>query len=317
MERFKGTIYLMSAFTLAGTSVIAARFVSGHLGTFTITAISLFFAILALLPLCRGNLGKTIQQMAVRDWVALLLQALCGIFLFRMFLLQGLLHTSSGEAGVLTGATPAATALFARFLLKEPLYKQSLFGIFSTIAGILLLQGILLPGNAFTMNHLIGNILVLCAAVCESLFNILSRINSLRIVADHSRPINPIVQTILVSGTALLLCLIPSLFEHPVLSLMSLGIKEWMALVWYGWFVTALAFIFWYAGIKRCTAYTAAAFSGMMPLTSLVLSVLLLGEHVGWHQWSGGLLVVLGMLLIGGCQVNIQQTKLLNVSTSK
>ena len=317
MERFKGKIYLMSAFTLAGTSVIAARFVSSHLGTFTITATSLFFAILALLPLCRGNLGKTIQQMAARDWVAILLQAVCGIFLFRMFLLQGLLHTSSGEAGVLTGATPAATALFARFLLKEPLYRKSLFGIFSTIAGILLLQGILLPGNALTMNHLIGNILVLCAAVCESLFNILSRINSLRIVADHSRPINPIVQTILVSGTALLLCLIPSLFEHPVLSLMSLGIKEWMALVWYGWFVTALAFIFWYAGIKRCTAYTAAAFSGMMPLTSLVLSVLLLGEHVGWHQWSGGFLVVLGMLLIGGCQVNLQQTKLHNISASR
>ncbi|WP_459928006.1 DMT family transporter [Desulfosporosinus burensis] len=317
MERFKGMIYLMGAFTLAGTSVIAARFVSGHLGTFTITATSLLLAILALLPLCRSNLRKTLQQMSARDWVTLLLQATFGIFLFRMFLLQGLLYTSSGEAGVLTGATPAATALFARFLLKEPLYKKSLFGIFSTIIGILLLQGILLPGNALTMNHVIGNILVLCAAVCESLFNILSRISSLRIVAARSLPINPIVQTILVSGIALLLCLIPSLFEHPVLSLMSLGIKEWLALGWYGLFVTALAFIFWYAGIKRCTAYTAAAFSGMMPLTSLVLSVLILGERVALHQWSGGLLVVLGMLLIGGCQVNLQQTRLLSISASK
>lgn len=308
MERFKGTIYLMSAFTLAGTSVIAARYVSGHLGTFTITATSLFFAILALLPLCRGNLSKTIQQMAARDWATLLLQATCGIFLFRMFLLLGLMHTSSGEAGVLTGATPAATALFAWFLLKEPVYKKSLFGILSTIIGILLLQGLLLPGNTFTIEHLIGNLLVLCAAVCESLFNILSRLNSLRIVADRSRPLNPIVQTTLVTGIALLLCLIPSLYENPVLSLMSLGIKEWLALVWYGLFVTALAFIFWYAGIKRCTAYTAAAFSGMMPFTSLILSVLLLGEQVGWQQWSGGILVITGMLLIGGCQDNKAST---------
>ena len=317
MEHFKGRIFLMSAFTLAGTSVIAARSVSNHLGTFTITSTSLFFAILALLPLCRGNLGKTIRQMAARDWIVLLLQATFGIFLFRMFLLQGLLHTSSGEAGILIGATPAVTALLAWVLLKERLSKKSLFGIFSTLAGIMLLQGLLLPGTTLTMSHIIGNILVLCAAVCESLFNILSRINSLRIVADHSHPLNPVVQTLLVSGIALLLCLIPSLFEHPVLSLSSLGIKEWLALVWYGFFVTALAFIFWYAGIKRCTAYTAAAFSGMMPLTSLVLSVLLLGEQVGWHQWSGGLLVVLGMLLIGGREDNLQKTKLLSISTSK
>lgn len=317
MDQLQGKIYLMGGFALAGTSVIAARFVTGHLGTFTITTTSLLFAILALLPLSRKNLKKTIQRMSVRDWVTLLLQALFGIFLFRMFLLQGLLHTSSGEAGVLTGATPAATALLAWFLLKEPLYWKSLSGIFSTIAGILLLQGILVPGNALTINHLMGNLLVLCAAIFESLFNILSRLSSLRTVTDRSTPLNPIVQTILVSIIAWLLCLIPSLFEHPVLSLMSLGIIEWLALVWYGIFVTALAFILWYAGIKRCTAYTAAAFSGMMPLTSLLLSVLLLGEHIGWHQWSGGLLVVLGMLLIGGRQAGIQPLKLQNSSASK
>lgn len=151
MEQFKGTVYLISAFTLAGTSVIAARFVSGRLGTFTITAISLSFAILALLPLSRRDLGIAVRQMEARDWLTLLFQALFGIFLFRMFLLQGLIHTSSGEAGVLTGATPAVTALFAWFLLKEPVNNKSLFGIFSTINGILLLQGLLLPGNTFTV----------------------------------------------------------------------------------------------------------------------------------------------------------------------
>ena len=304
MERFKGSFYLFSAFTLAGTSVISARFVSGQLGTFTITATSLFFAILCLLPLCRNKLIKATRLMAARDWFMLLLQAFCGIFLFRMFLLQGLLHTSTGEAGILTGATPAATALFAWVVLKEPVNKKSLIGILSTIGGILLIQRILLPGSEFALEHFLGNMLVLCAAVSESLFNIFSRIYSLKAVSCRTQPLNPIVQTTLVSGIALLLCLIPSLFEHPVLSLMSLGFKEWLALVWYGLFVTALAFIFWYAGIKRCTAYTAAAFSGMMPFTSLILSVIVLGENAGWQQWSGGVLVVLGMFLIGGHQVN-------------
>ncbi|MED4750460.1 DMT family transporter [Brevibacillus choshinensis] len=93
--------------------------------------------------------------------------------------------------------------------------------------------------------------------------------------------------------------MIPALFEQPNYSLSIIGWNEWLALIWYGPFVTALAFIFWYAGIKRCHVSTAAALSGMMPFSALLLSVWLLGEQAGWQQWLGGLLVILGMVLIG------------------
>ncbi len=299
IRHLKGSLYLFCAFTLAGTSVIAARFVTGQLGVFTITAVSLFFAILCLLPLCGYKLMEVIRRLGPEDWLMLFLQALFGIFLFRLFLLHGLLRTSAGEAGVLTGATPAVTALLAGVVLKEPFTPRSLAGILSTIGGILLLQGILLPGSEFAMEHFLGNLLVLCAAVSESLFNIFSRLNSLKTASHRKQPINPVVQTVLVSAIALLLCLIPAQFEKPVWLLLALENKQWLALVWYGVFVTALAFICWYAGIKRSTAQTAAAFSGMMPFTSLILSVIILGEDAGWQQWSGGCLIITGILLIG------------------
>lgn len=37
----------------------------------------------------------------------------------------------------------------------------------------------------------------------------------------------------------------------------------------------------------------------MMPFTSMVLSVVLLGESPGWQQWSGGMLIIIGMFMIG------------------
>jgi drug/metabolite transporter (DMT)-like permease len=299
MQRIKGSVFLFCAFTLAGTSVISAKFVSGRLGVFTIAAASLLFAILCLLPLCANILIKTIRLMEKREWLMLFLQALFGIFLFRMFLLQGLLRTSAGEAGILTGATPAVTALLAMVILKEPASVKSLAGILSTVGGILLIQGALSPGNEFLPENFWGNMLVLCAAGSESLFNMFSRMNYLKAASRQKEPFNPVVQTMLVSGIALLLCIIPALFEQPVSSLMALGIKEWLSLIWYGVFVTALAFIFWYAGIKRRSVYAAAAFSGMMPFTSLFLSVMVLGEQAGWWQWSGGALIILGMFLIG------------------
>ena len=249
-QHLKGSFYLFCAFTLAGTSVIAARFVSGQLGIFTITAVSLFFAVLCLLPFCGSSSMKTIQHLGAGDWFMLFLQALFGIFLFRTFFLHGLLRTSAAEAGILTGVTPAATALLARVVLREPFNQKSLAGIMSTIGGILLLQGVLLPGNEFILEHFRGNMLVICAAISESVFSILSRMNNLKAASCRKQPLNPVMQTALVSAMALLLCLIPTIFGEPVLTLLKLELKQWLALIWYGMFVTALAFIFWYAGIK-------------------------------------------------------------------
>jgi len=299
MQSFLGKLYLAGAFILAGSSVVAARYLSGRLGVFTIAAASLFFALLALLLISSRSTPRVLYDMTRQDWLAILCQAACGMFLFRLFLLTGLEYTSTGEAGLLTGATPALTALLAVSLLKEPLYKTRILGIVSTVAGIMLIQEVFNGGSGLSKQHLMGNLLVLAAAMCESLFSVLSRFGSIRSSLSQNDELNPIVQTTVVTGVALTLCLGPALAEHPVSALMSLRSFEWLALLWYGLIVTALGYILWYAGIKRCDASVAAAFSGLMPFTSLCLSVALLGEHPSGQQWLGGAMVVLGMIFCG------------------
>ena len=295
LEQLKGYLFLTCGFILAGTSVISARLVSGSLGAFTTTAVSLFFALLVLLPLCLRRIASTVSAMSPRDWIRTALQALFGIFVFRLLLLMGLLRTSTAEASVLTGASPAITTILAWLCLKEPVRAKNIAGIISTVAGIALIQGLLT--HSFTSVHLIGNLLVLGAAASESTFNTLSRRSVVR--ANVHKAFDPIVQTTLVVMFALIFCLLPALFEQPIKALCALSPTGWLALLWYGWLGTALAFIFWYAGIKRCPAQIAAAFSGLMPLTSMVLAVAALGEPAGWHQWAGAGLVILGIVMIG------------------
>lgn len=299
MARWSGMFYLWGAFTLAGTSVITAWFLNGKLGTFTITAVSLILALVCMLPLCMKDLMRTIQRLTFREWTYLFLQALLGMFLFRMLLLYALLYTSTAEAGILTGTTPAFTVILAITLLKESVNNTKLVGILSTIVGIMVIQGLFTPGHSFTLQHVFGNLLVLCAALSESIFNLLSRVSTVHRKRSEGEAIHPVVQTTLVSAITLALCLIPACLERPIAALAAIGIQEWLALVWYGPMVTAVAFVMWYAGIKRCPVSTAAAFSGMMPFTCLLLSVLILKETAGLEQWGGGILVILGMILIG------------------
>ncbi|QDR79395.1 DMT family transporter [Sporomusa termitida] len=298
MQSVAGALFLAAAFSLAGTSIIAGRLVCEVLEPFTITAVSLFFALLGLVPFYGPEILSSLGRLTGNDWRRLLLQALLGIFLFRLFLLLGLRHTSAGEAGLLTGATPAFTALLGWIFLQEPLSPARCLGIGCTVAGILTIQGLWSAGIVWADNHLPGNLLVLCAALSESLFNLLSRRSSITTAAGQALIVQPAVWASLVAGTALVICLGPAIAENQAEALLSLPVSGWLALAWYGFFVTALAFICWYQGIKRCDVAVAAAFSGLMPLTALILSVLLLDEQINWSHWLGGLLIVLGMWLL-------------------
>lgn len=299
MKHMQGKLYLLGAFSLAGTSVVTGYILKAKLGSFTITALSLGIVLLCLLPIYKIKTLETMRRLRKGDWFMLVCQATFGIFLFRTFLLFGVGLTSTVEAGILTGTTPAITSLFAFFLLKEKLYRTTILGVCCTVTGIFLLQGINLLSTQFSSEHLLGNMLILCAAASESTFNIISRRHKSRVQDQLAVQIHPLIQTLIVSGMALVLSIIPAILERPFVSLRALGWFEWLALVWYGLVVTVLAFVFFYEGIKRCDAYTAAAFSGMMPFVSMFLSALLLKDNIGYAQLGGGLLIILSMLLIG------------------
>jgi drug/metabolite transporter (DMT)-like permease len=294
MKRFSGYLFLTGAFSLAGTVVVTARLLCGKLGVFTIGAGGLFFALCAILPFRMRSIIKAARGCSVKDWANMAFQAATGIFLYRMFMLLGLERTSTLEAGLLLGATPAVTVALARIFLKERLRPLKLAGLGCTCAGIAALQADFTSSVSFSWEHVAGNALVLCAAACESCFNVFSRRDSLR------RNAGPIDRTACVVAIAFTLCLVPALFEAPAERVAALDIPGWLGLVWYGVGATAIAYVMFYAGIARCDAGTAAAFSGMIPFTAFLLSVLVLGESAGLPQILGGVFVIAGILMISG-----------------
>ncbi len=299
MKQFHGKMYLLGAFSLAGTSVITGYILTEKLNSFTITALSLGIVLICFLPFYGAKTLQTIKILTKNDWLMILCQAVFGIFLFRTFLLFGVGLTSTLEAGVLTGTTPAVTSVLAFLILKEKLSGVTVLGVCCTVMGIVLLQGINIFSAAFSVHHILGNFLIICSAASESAFNIISRKHKTGARERFALHIHPMVQTLLVAAIAFVLSIIPALLERPWVSIPALGWKEWFALIWYGVIVTALAFVFFYEGVKRCDAYITAAFSGMIPLTSMLLSLLLLKEKMGYAQWIGGFLIIISMLLIG------------------
>ncbi len=305
MQQIKGKIYLLIAFTLAGTSVVTSSILSERLHLFTITAVGLGILLLCMAPFYGKQTIQTVRQMNRQDWLMLILQAWFGMLLFRLFLLLGVSRTSTMEAGILSGTTPMITAVLAFCLLKEALTIKNALGIGCTVAGIILLQNT--GSNTWipSMQHIMGNVFILGAAASESLFNIISRKQRVVSTRSSSVDIHPMVQVFLVSAITLGFCLIPFLLEQPAETLPLINWNEWIGLIWYGLIITGLAFFFFYKGVTYCSAYTTAAFSGMMPLTSVLLSLLILKEHVTYIQLIGGGLIMISIVLIADVKKNV------------
>jgi drug/metabolite transporter (DMT)-like permease len=297
MNTLLGKAYVTAAFVLAGSSVVAARLISDFLPPFTITFLSLAFAVATVVPFHGRQTLAAFGRISRRRRCLLFLQAFLGIALFRIFLTFGLRRISAAEAGIVTGAAPALTALFAFALLRDSLTAGKIAGVFLTMAGMMVVQGFPFTAAAVNPDGLAGYVLVLAATACEALFAVLSRRMHLEDPAGGEQ-LHPVSHAGIVSAIALVLCFFPMLTESPLESMPTVPLAGWLALAWYGAIVTILAFTFMFSGAKLCDGYGISALTGVIPLSSLILSIVFLGAEVQPRQWLGCALIGVAVWVI-------------------
>lgn len=266
-------LQLTLAMLLAGSSVVFSKVVAASVPPFLANALILLLASAVLLGLTwRLEGGLRVPREA---WRPLALQALCGVVLFRVFLFYGLPLTSAASAGILTSATPAVTALLAWLVLRERLTGRGVFGVLLTALGVLVLT---VPGAAGGVGDqpLLGNLLVLGAVVGEALWNVLSKFSVARL--------SPLTATTLVTLLALGVFAPLAVPQALAFDPSSLGLAEMSALVYYALGATVLAYLLWFAGVRRVEAGTAAVFTGWLPVSAVACSALVLREPLTvWH----------------------------------
>ena len=322
-----GAFYLIAGFALAGTATTAGKALSTSLGPFSITAASLVFALPVLLPfLARGG------RIRARELGTTAALGFFGILLYRLCLVSSLRLIGAGEAGLLTGAAPAFTVLVSWFALREKPSSLALIGAAIASAGIILvnigMQRAAGPGtqaSASTGSGALGAALALAAAASEAVFATVSRAGSLsdatplpeapqpeapqhesvqyaaaRSATNVKDQMDPLRRTALTVAWALGFSLFPALAERPAKSFSELGASGWFALAWYGLAVTSVSYFCWYQGIKRLPAARAAAFTGIVPVVSLALPAIALGERPTTAAVIGCALVAAGILAGSG-----------------
>lgn len=286
----KGKFYISLAYMLMGSSVAATSFLNQYLSPFAIIFTSLLLGTLTALVFNGKTIIKSICHLSFKRWQILFVQGFVGIFLYRIFLVIGVSMSSAAEAGIITGATPALTAILTYFILREQLKRRSVIGILMTVIGILLLQGVPFNLKAFNMQHFAGNMLVLVSALCEAVFAVFAR--KLHVGHESSLQLSSEAQAGIAIIIAFVFSIIPMVIIHPWHQLSALPPLGWGVMCWYGILATFGSFAFLFKGAEFCDGYTLAAFTGLIPLSALILAIILLGDHLTPIQFAGGILVI-------------------------
>ena len=226
-------------------------------------------ALAVLGPLLRRS---KMQHVKRGEWINLFLQALFGTFGFTLLMLGGVHRTSAVAAGVITSTIPAVVALFSWLFLRERPDARALASIVLAIAGIAVINLAHVGGSADTgASSFIGNLMVLGAVCCESLYVILSRR-----LTQTLAPLDICAYTHLFGLLLMLPVGLPAALSFDFTSVPA-GI--WWLALWYGLSASVFSFCLWMMGIRHVPGSIAGVFTAVLPVAAAVYGIAFLGER--------------------------------------
>lgn len=265
---FISTKILLKAFT--PIEILFIRFVIGY------------FALLALYP-HRLKLKERKQELYFAG------AGLCGITLY--FLLENiaLTYTFASNVGVIISIAPFFTAIFAHLLLAgEKMRAQFFIGFAVAVGGIFLIS---FNGSSQLKLNPMGDILAILAAVVWAIYSVLTK----KISGYHYHTIS-VTRRIFFYG---LLFMMPVLFIFKFEPDIGQIVKpvNLFNIIFLGFGASAICFVTWNYALKILGAVKTSVYIYMVPVITVITSVLILHETITGTAVLGILLTLAGLFI--------------------
>lgn len=208
----------------------------------------------------------------------------CCYFLFEAAAIQ---NTSASQAGMITAMLPLMVAIAASVYLKEVVTARTIAGFLTAIMGACLLS-LTAQVDGHAPNPVLGNFYEFLAMVCATGYTILLKKLSSRYDPFFLTAIQAFAGTffylpLLVFSSGIL----PLRYEPvPALSILYLGI-----------FVTIGAYGLYNYAVSKVPASQASAFINLIPVFTVILGSMILGERFTPIQYVASAIVIAGVFM--------------------
>ncbi|MBI9104805.1 MAG: DMT family transporter [Spirochaetales bacterium] len=273
---------LIMAMVIWGSSFVALKISFRYFHPFFVVFARQLLASIVFLPL----VWKHFRKIHRKDIFWLILMAFFEPCIYYIFEAQALTLTSASQAGMITAMLPVLVAIPSAIFLKEKISFRTIIGFSLAIAGVIWLS---LGGKATeeSPNPILGNILEFLAMVSAAGYTIILKKLSTRYSPFFLTAAQAFV------GTTFFL---PLIFIIPGARDMNLNLHSGLILLFLGIVVTIGAYGFYNFGTSRIPASQSVAFVNLIPVITLLLSMVILREKLTLIQYIASLLVLFGVI---------------------
>lgn len=273
-----------------GGTFVAGRLLAEELHP--VTASSLRFilasAMLLLTILVRD---KSLPRLNRKQWVAMTLLGLTGVFAYNIFFFTGLQTVEAGRASMIIAVNPVVTTFLAIFFFGERCSFIRSSGMILAVCGAVVVISRGEPASLFQGDiGGMGEIYLVGCVLTWSAYTLIGK----KLLTN----IQPLVVVAYSCSIGALLLIIAALYDGHLAEITKLSATGAGCLFYFAFFGTTLGFSWFYDGVKKLGAGRAAMYVNLVPVSGVLLGTLLLGERLGSSLLIGGALVFSGLYLI-------------------
>lgn len=235
-------------------------------------------------------LWRVVVAMSGPDRWRVVAIGLAGTFGFTAFMLVGMREAPGSVGAVVMATTPAVTGIASVLFLHERIDRWRVLAIALAVTGVVVVN---VAGGVDGSDGdlvVLGSVLVFAAVCCETTYTLVGK----RLGAD----LDPMSLTLLAAVVAVVGFAPLAVWDLSRFDWSAPITTEWTAVVWWGAGTMALGSVLWFGGVRRVSGTTASVFMGVMPISALVLSYVLLGEPFRWIHVVGMATVLAGLVVI-------------------
>lgn len=281
-----GLVVLFCANLIGGAiTPLTVKLGTREMSPFVFTFFRFFVATLVFLPVYLFNYEKLPYKTFLRICAYSIFFAL-NTTLFSI----GIIYTNVVISQTFYTLVPLVVGILSYFILKERFNKKKIIGATIAFTGVfVLIYESFLDVHSLTLGSPVGNILVLSAMLCWSLYIVLSK--------KLTKTIKP-TTTSFISYAVNSVILLPIIVIQYFLAGMDTSqvtIVGVSAVLISGSVSSALMFYLMQVGIKKTSAFVSSLFFYFAPLFSSLTAIPILHESITPFLVIGGLFIILGV----------------------
>lgn len=215
---------------------------------------------------------------------------ICGVTLYFLMENIALSFTFASNVGVIVSISPFFTALFSHLFVKggDKLRLNFFVGFLAAMVGIFLIS---FNGSANFQLNPAGDLMALAAAVLWAAYSVLTKK-----ISSFGYPVIPMTRRIFAIGLIFMLPVLAPLGFHPDYQAFANPVNLFN-IVFLGLGASALCFVTWNMALAALGAVRTAIYLYMVPIVTVITSVLVLHEQITGMAAAGIAFTVAGLVL--------------------